>query len=73
METNSEKDVRKCIKCKKTLVGKSIFSLCPKCINDYSLKGSGLFTIGIVGRSLLLKHGGKIVKGAFNLIKVIKG
>ncbi len=73
MRANNEKDEKICWACKRILVGGGKFGLCPDCLNKY---GSPAATIGIVGMGLLgrkiLKNGGKIAKGAIDIIKLIK-
>lgn len=77
MNKNTEKDEKVCLTCKRILVGESKLGLCPKCINDY---GSPLAVIGAIGiggilylgKGWVMKNGGKVVKGAIDVIKLIK-
>ena len=74
MKTNTEKDEKICRACKRTLVGESKTGLCPDCLSKY---GSPLAALGIGGTVSLLgglvwKNGGKVVKGAIDVIKLIK-
>ena len=77
MKTNTEKDEEICLVCKRTLVGENKFGLCPKCINDYGSPLAAIGTIGIggilyFGKGWVMKNGGKVVKGAIDVIKLIK-
>lgn len=57
---------KKCWACKRTLIGDSKMGLCPGCINKYgSVAALGL----VVGGRQLVKHGGKIIKGATKIIR----
>lgn len=74
MKANTEKNEKICWKCKRILVGESKLGLCPYCINKY---GTPLAAIGIggilsLGGGWVLKNGGKVVKGAVDVIKLIK-
>lgn len=73
MKANTEKDEKICWACKRILVGGSKFGLCPDCLNKY---GSPAAALGLGGMAFLgrkvLKSGGKIVKGAIDVIKIIK-
>jgi hypothetical protein len=73
MKTNTDKDEKICWKCKRILVGGGKLGLCPDCLNKY---GSWMAAISIgsilsLGSRWVLKNGGKVAKGAFDLIKHI--
>lgn len=74
MKTNTEKEEKTCWACKRTLVGGSKVGLCTDCFNKY---GSPVAALGIggflsIGGGWVLKNGGKVAKGAFDIIKLIK-
>lgn len=73
MKTNTEKDEKICLACKRVLVGESKLDLCPDCLNKY---GSVGVTLGFGGIALLLngvwKNRGNIAKSALDVIKLIK-
>ncbi len=60
---------KKCWACKRTLVGDSKMGLCPGCINKYGSVGAAATALGLaVGGRQLVKHGGKIIKVATQII-----
>lgn len=74
MKTNAEKDEKKCLACKRIIIGDSKFGICPDCLNKY---GTPIAAIGIGGLAFLgnearQKYGRKLIKGAFDVIKHIK-
>lgn len=73
MKANTEKDEKICWACKRILVGKSKFGLCPDCLNTYGTPAAavGALGLGVLGRQAL-KHSGKAVKVVANVIRHIK-
>lgn len=64
------KENKKCWACKRTLIGDSKMGLCPDCINKYGSVGAAVAVLGLaVGGRQLVKHGGKIIKGATKIIR----
>lgn len=60
---------KKCWACKRTLIGDSKMGLCPGCINKYGSVGA-VAALGLaVGGRQLVRHGGKIIKGATKIIR----
>jgi hypothetical protein len=74
MKTNTENDEKVCRVCKRILVGESKLGLCPDCLNKYGtpVAAIGIAGIASLGISWVLKNGGKVAKGAFDLIKLTK-
>lgn len=68
-----EKDENTCWACKRTLIDKSKTGLCPECTNKY---GTCVVAVGILGMGVLtrkaVKHSGKAVKVAVNMIKRVR-
>ena len=73
MKTNTEKDEKICLACKRILIGESKLGLCPDCLNKY---GSVGVTLGLGGIAFLWnevwKNRGNIAKSAIDVIKLIK-
>lgn len=73
MKGNEEKTKKICWACKRINDENSKFGMCPNCINKY---GTPVAAFGIAGLTYVgsktFKNSGKIVKGAFNVIKSIK-
>lgn len=55
MAKNNE--VKKCLKCKKTIVGDSKFGLCSKCLGEVGTGGTIMIVLGAVstGAKLIMK------------------
>ncbi len=55
MAKNNE--VKKCLKCKKTIVGDSKFGLCSKCLGEVGTGGTIMIALGAVstGAKLIMK------------------
>lgn len=72
MKTNTKKGEKNCWACKRILVGRSKFGLCPDCLNKYGTLSSvlGMGGLTLLGRKVL-KNGDKIAKGAIDVIKHI--
>lgn len=61
---------KKCLACKRTLVGDSKMGICQDCINKYGSPVVALALMGLAfGGGQLIKHGGKIIKSATKIIK----
>ena len=64
---------KKCRACKRVIIGKSRFGLCPDCLNKY---GSPVIAAGAVGLAVggrfLIKNGGKVIGVLGKGIKMIK-
>lgn len=77
MKMNTEKNEMICWSCKRNVIGDSTFGLCPNCINTYGTPVAAVGILGIgsiasLGISWVFKNSGKVAKGAFNVIKLIK-
>jgi hypothetical protein len=74
MKTNTETDEKICWACKRILVEESKLGLCPDCLNKYGtpVAAISIGSIASLGIRWVFKNGGKVAKGAFDLIKLIK-
>ena len=64
-------DEKKCVICKRTLMGESKTGLCPECLNKYGTPAAGFGVTGIVlGGKVIFQNREKIVKGAVKCVNV---
>ena len=60
---------KKCIRCKRIIVGKSKLGLCQDCINKYGTPAAGIGVgLLLVGGRIVVKNSGKIAKAALKMI-----
>ena len=73
MNNKTQKTKKICWACQRALVGESKLGLCPDCINKYGTPVAvfGALGLGFLGKKAL-KHSGKAVKVASNIVKRVK-